>query len=114
MLRHPRHARILASLAGNTVVSIIDLLLWHVTTLGNTALHAAVIGREGGDVFGRVGDFTSVDTILIAGWFWSIEASLEQRSAMLCHVSGNLCLTWIKFFPSGLVTSGCNLGVVKV
>jgi len=81
MLRHSRHARILAGLTCNTVVSIIHLLLWHVTTLGNTALHAAVIGREGGNVFGRVGDIIRGD-IPIADWFWSIEACLEQWSAM--------------------------------
>jgi hypothetical protein len=81
MLRHSRHAGILISLAGNTVVPIIDLLLWHVTTRGNTALHAAVIGREGGNVFGRVGNIASVNTVLIAGWFGSIEACLEQWSA---------------------------------
>jgi hypothetical protein len=80
MLRHSRHARILIGLTCDTVVPI-HLLLWHVTTLRNTALHAAVVGRKGGNVFRRVGNITRVD-VSIAGWFWSIEACLEQWSAM--------------------------------
>ncbi len=76
VLRHSRHAGILTTLSLHTIVWIIDLLLRHVTTLRNTTRHATMVGREGGDVFGRLGNIASVNTVLITSRFWSIQTSL--------------------------------------
>ena len=78
MLRHSRHAGVLTTLSLHCIVWIVDLLLRHVATLRNT-WHAAMVGREGGDLFGRFGDIARVNAILVAGWFWSIETRLEGR-----------------------------------
>jgi hypothetical protein len=88
MLRHPGHAGILTTLSLHPVVCIIDLLLRHVTTLRNTARHAAVVGRKGGHIFGRLGDVARVDAVLVASWLGSIETCLSstvsERGHRLC------------------------------
>jgi hypothetical protein len=76
MLRHSRHTGILTTLSLHAIVGIIDWLLRHVTTLRNTTRHATMVGRKGGNVFGRFGDIARINTVLVAGWFWSIETCL--------------------------------------
>lgn len=57
----------------------------------------------------------AIDTILVAGcWLGCVQTCLVLISALL-HVSRGMRLhTWIRFLPSGFVTSGWSLGVVKV
>lgn len=75
MLGHSRHGCILAALL-HTVIRITDLWLRHVTTLRDATRYSTMIRGKGGDVLGRFRTITSVDAILIAGWFWGIETGL--------------------------------------
>jgi hypothetical protein len=121
------HARILAASLGLllllleilVVSHLLLLVMCHIARLQAAgardirlrSIHAAVR-----DVFGRLGGkISSVDAILRRR-FGCVEARLrdvsetEARRRFKFQEGG----TWIRFLPSGLVTKGCNFGVVKV
>lgn len=76
---------------------------------GSTAGHLVVL------VLGRVADVVAVDAVLVGRRLGRVEAGLGRRVSIRSR-GGAACamLTWMRFLPSGLVTSGCSLGVVKV
>ena len=66
--------------------------------------------------FGRLDGRIAVDAILVAGdRFGSVKTCLKNGiSRVGSGRRGGQIHTWMRFFPSGLVTSGCSFGVVKV
>ena len=101
------------------VLQCVLLVRSHVLLVGRSLI--AHVGRDGlrhlrhGSVLflGRVHGGFAIDAIGVGG-LWSIEAGLGDVSAMECGPRCEGCHTWMRFLPSGLVTSGCSLGVVKV
>ena len=66
------------------------------------------------DVFGGVDRGFTIHTILIARCgFGRVQTGLADLSREKA-VRGCSGLTWIRFLPSALVTSGWSFGVVKV
>lgn len=83
---------------------------------GSAARHLVVL------VLRRVADVVAVDAVLISRRLRRIEAGLGRRVSMhsarigvqVMRDARCALLTWMRFLPSGLVTSGCSFGVVKV
>ena len=68
------------------------------------------------------GDIGGVDAIFIGSGIRSIQTCLFEEVTRGQHIAqcqsrsaaGKMSHTWMRFLPSGLVTRGCSLGVVKV
>lgn len=83
---------------------------------GSAAGHLVVL------VLGRVADVVAVNAVLVGRRLGRVEACLRERVSRdgagigvgAMHHARCAMLTWMRFLPSGLVTSGCSLGVVKV
>ena len=83
--------------------------------------HAGVLGhsRLAGRhlrvaVLGRVDLVTAVDAVaVVAGGLGRVQTGLQGISGFSKTLESD-ARTWMRFLPSGLVTSGCSFGVVKV
>lgn len=70
-----------------------------------------------GDFFGRIDVGLAVDSILTTLWrFGRVETCLRETASQKHGWLETFDpeLTWMRFLPSGLVTRGWSLGVVKV
>jgi hypothetical protein len=91
------------------------VLGWHAAVAGHAAWLAS--GDLGVVVFGGVDLALAVDAISIAGGgFGGVQAGLAGDHVRDAdeRMRKGMQRTWMRFLPSGLVTSGCSLGVVKV
>jgi hypothetical protein len=94
------------------------LLVGHIAGVHAGTGHVA-LGRVDiavSDILGGFGGhIAGIDSILVGSGVGSIQTSLDNRISIRRPEAFYLKrLTWIKFLPSALVTSGCSLGVVKV
>jgi hypothetical protein len=110
-------------------VHLAELFLWVVAAgmAGHALLRhgdGVVVGRQtawlasrdlGVVVLGRLDRVVSVDAICIAARrLGRVQTRLGNVSQEDATRGGAMPRTWIRFLPSGLVTSGCSLGVVNV
>jgi hypothetical protein len=123
-----------AGMAGHALLShgvLVCLLLLEVALVVQRSLgrhvglgDGVVVGRHtawlasrdlGVVVLGRLDRVVSVDAICIAARrLGRVQTRLGNVSQEDATRGGAMPRTWIRFLPSGLVTSGCSLGVVNV
>ena len=95
------------------------LLFRHVAGLhaAGTSRHCSVLRwkRSVAGFLWRLDDGLALDAILVArSRFRCIKTCLDQGLACNSWYRRLDTHTWIRFLPSGFVTSGCNFGVVNV
>lgn len=116
MLRHLRHASILATLVLLLELLVVQglllLFLSHVTAVSGRSGHAGGRGWHGRDIIRRRDIIGSIDTVLVSGGFRCIQARLYLVRQNI--MNGWMQHTWMRFLPSAFVTNGWSLGVVKV